>query len=153
MRLYTKFHTSTTFPSGRIEFHGGWGGVVCKVIFVSNPTSFEVKLDWVDVVVGVVTIQINYLVFITEFEKVYILNYIFLHCSGSHKKLPLHPMTPVYIAESSKKKVQKILKCLETKFFSKKHKKTEKMVKIKFHLCRCQFTAWAATIYYSKARA
>ena len=32
--------------SSRFEFHGGWGGggwvlVVCKVFFVSNPTSFE----------------------------------------------------------------------------------------------------------------
>ena len=34
----------------------GWV-VVCKVIFVSNPTSVEVKLVLVDVVVGVVTIS------------------------------------------------------------------------------------------------
>ena len=34
---------------------GGSGGVVCKVIFMSNPTSVEVKLGLVDVVVGVVT--------------------------------------------------------------------------------------------------
>ena len=33
--------------------------MVCKVIFVSNPTSVEVKLGSVDVVVGVVTIKID----------------------------------------------------------------------------------------------
>ena len=43
-----KFQTFKTFLSGRFEFDGGWGGVglvvVCKVIFMSNPTSVEVKL-------------------------------------------------------------------------------------------------------------
>ena len=46
-----------------VEFGLDGGGVgwvvVCKVIFVSNPTSVEVKLVWVDVVVGVVTIMIT----------------------------------------------------------------------------------------------
>ena len=60
VRSYTKFQTSTTFLPGRIEFDGGVGEmvvlVVCKVIFMSNPTSVEARLGWVDVVVGVVTI-------------------------------------------------------------------------------------------------
>ena len=35
---------------------GGGGGGWCKVIFMSNPTSVEVKLRRVDAVVGDVTI-------------------------------------------------------------------------------------------------
>ena len=59
---HNKFQTSRTILSGRIEFDGGVGGVVvlvvCKVIFLSNPTSVEVRLGRVDIVVGVVTIKL-----------------------------------------------------------------------------------------------
>ena len=47
-----------TFLFGRFEFDGGVGGVdwVGVQSFVSNSTSVEAKLGWVDIVVGIVTI-------------------------------------------------------------------------------------------------
>ena len=57
MNLCIKFHqnrVSNSWDIGNIEFvwWGMGGGVVCKVIFVSNPTLGYVRLSWVVVELG-----------------------------------------------------------------------------------------------------
>ena len=94
MNLRLKFHQnriSNSWDIGNIEFlwwGGGWGGgVVCKVIFMSNPTLGYVRLSWVAVELGVwQNLLLYYFIIWTIYFIFSLIQNILLYQLGFHQQ-------------------------------------------------------------------